>query len=199
MEAGEAQSDDREPVEPDFGEPDRPLRRGLFGYRRADVDEALGSREAELAELRQDIAALWLAFAQHDRMIREALSLPEQGLTPAPPPSPEPAPSRSPAPSPAPAASPSPPATPPQGEPAAAPPLPGEAPEAEPSPSVAHQLSELDDVLAAIEMATQTLEQTYAEEIGAGSEAAAAEQSSAAEAADEGSDEAVAFGEEERA
>ena len=37
-------------------------------------------------------------------------------------------------------------------------------------PSVGRQLADLDDVLAAIELATQTLEQTYVEEIAAPSE-----------------------------
>lgn len=46
------------------------MRRAPFGYRRGDVDAALAARDAELAELRQDIAALWLAFAQHDRLLR---------------------------------------------------------------------------------------------------------------------------------
>jgi hypothetical protein len=46
------------------------MRRALFGYRPADVDAALAARDAELAELRQDVAALWLAFAQHDRLLR---------------------------------------------------------------------------------------------------------------------------------
>ena len=40
--------------------------------------------------------------------------------------------------------------------------------------SIGNQLSELDEVLAAIEMATQTLERTYAEEAGAADPATAA-------------------------
>ncbi|MFN8152053.1 MAG: hypothetical protein U0R24_13130 [Solirubrobacterales bacterium] len=136
----------------DPGESAVQMRRSLLGYNRADVERALGerdeavgaleheldSREAELAELRQDVAALWLAFAQHDRMLRAL-----QGTAPAGevPPTPDPA-----------AAG------------AAEPELPSEPSEAEP-PSVGNQLAELDEVLAAIEMATQTLERTYADEI----------------------------------
>lgn len=54
------------------------LRRSPFGYRRSDVDEALGARDAELAVLRQDIAALWLAFAEHDRILRQPGSEPAE-------------------------------------------------------------------------------------------------------------------------
>lgn len=125
---------------PEPGRPERPrLRRSAFGYRRADVDEALDARDGELAELRQDVAALWLAFAQHDRVLRSLSA----DAAPAPPP---------------------PPAPPPEAEP-------GPPPEevAAEATSIGDQLSELDEVLAAIEMATQTLERTYAEEIrGAG-------------------------------
>jgi len=110
------------------------LRRRPLGYKRADVDEALGARDAELAELRQDIAALWLAFAQHDRILR---SLTGESSSP----SAEPAPTEGDAPSAGPAR------------------LRSEA------ASIGDQLSELGDVLAAIEMATQTLERTYSEEI----------------------------------
>ncbi len=93
-----------------------------FGYRRADVDEVLARRDGEIAELRQDIAALWLAFARHDRML-EALT----GQEALPPPSPHP-------------------------------------PRDLERPAIEDQLSELDEVLAAIEAATRTLERTYAEE-----------------------------------
>jgi hypothetical protein len=123
-----------------------PLRRGLLGYKRNDVHQALDARDAELTELRQDVAALWLAFGQHDRMIRTAL---EQGAAsrPAAPPRPP----QSPAPA---STSPAPPANLPESE-------------AEPIPtaSITRQLSELDDVLAAIETATQSLERNYAHEI----------------------------------
>jgi hypothetical protein len=110
--------------------PERPkLRRRPLGYKRADVDEAFEVRDSELAEMRQDIAALWLAFAQHDRMIR-ALG----GVSP-------------------------PPLTqPPQDAPPSRSPVEAEA------ASIGSQLSELDEVLAAIEMATQTLERTYSDE-----------------------------------
>jgi hypothetical protein len=136
--------------EPPPAEEEPKLRRGPFGYRKADVirllerrQSDLGSREAELAELRQDIAALWLAFAQHDRMLRRALGEEEQ---PAPP-----------------TAEPSPPAAetgdpPPTAERVAVPPPP--APVGDDA-AIGRQLSDLDDVLAAIELATQTLERTY--------------------------------------
>ena len=138
--------------EPGTPEPAR-LRRRPFGYRRADVDEALQTRDSQLAELRQDIAALWLAFAQHDRMIRDLTGAPDPVTEPSPAPA-------------VPAAS------------AAAPLEPSD-----PAESVGRQLSDLDEVLAAIEMATQTLERTYSDEVAeapqpAGTEAAASEDAS---------------------
>ena len=134
-EAGEEREAGTEP-----GRLERPrLRRSPLGYRRADVDAALETRDSELAELRQDVAALWLAFAQHDRMLRALGGGPAQ---------PEPAP-RAPEPEPAPG--------------------PEQAVIAAEAASIGEQLSELDEVLAAIETATQTLERTYADEIrGAG-------------------------------
>ncbi len=131
-----------EPAAADPGRPARPkLRRRPLGYRRGDVDEAFAARDAELAELRQDIAALWLAFAQHDRMIRTLGGE-------APPPATE---------QPAPATAPERSAAPDSAERSTT--------EAE-AESIGNQLSELDEVLAAIEMATKTLEHTYADEIG---------------------------------
>lgn len=113
------------------------LRRSVFGYRRADVDRVLEDRDALLAELRQDVAALWLAFAQHDRMIREGL----RGQD----------------------------AVAPRGEEVEASPTAELSPDAlaaaEDSASIGRQLADLDEVLAAIEIATGTLERTYAEEI----------------------------------
>jgi hypothetical protein len=106
-----------------------PLRRGPLGYRRADVDAALAARDEELAELRRDIAALWLAFTEHDRLLREL------GDAQAPP-------------------------APPSGDPDPPP-----VAVADEAPSIGTQLEELGDVLAAIEMATQALESTYADEI----------------------------------
>lgn len=114
------------------------LRRGLFGYRRSDVEGALSTRADELAELRQDVAALWLAFAQHDRMIRESIEPPLPAAPPAAP-----------------------------LEPDRTPPPPPPPPTAGAQPSVGSELSDLDDVLSAIEKATNTLERTYAEEIAA--------------------------------
>jgi hypothetical protein len=132
------------------------LRRRPFGYRKGDVREALdrqsaelGAREAELAELRQDIAALWLAFAQHDRMIRRALGEPDAAAEQA-------------------AAA---PASGGEGgsatertAAAGAPAGSAAAATAEDDVAIGRQLSDLDDVLAAIELATQTLERTYVEE-----------------------------------
>ncbi len=120
----------------DLGRPERPkLRRRPLGYKRADVDEAFRARDSELEELKQDIAALWLAFAQHDRMIRSV-----GGETP-PPVTARPKPVE-------------------PAEPAAVP-----SPIDAKAESIGNQLSELDEVLAAIEMATQTLEKTYSDEI----------------------------------
>jgi hypothetical protein len=119
----------------------------LLGYRREDVHQALDARDAEVTELRQDVAALWLAFGQHDRMIRTAL---EQGAASRP------------------AAPPRPPAQPATQTPATrVPPADPTEEEAEPIPTatITRQLSELDDVLAAIETATQSLERSYADEI----------------------------------
>ena len=114
-----------------------PLRRGLFGYRTDDVDQAFEARDTELAELRQDVAALWLAFSQHDRLIRAALATPDSSAPTAPHESPSP------------------------------PPAPVQPAAADGAAPVDRQLDELDQVLAAIESATQTLERTYADETGA--------------------------------
>ena len=145
------------------------LRRRPFGYSKRDVREALdrqsaalGAREAELAELRQDIAALWLAFAQHDRMIRRAL-----GDEPAPAEA-DPAGSVSGSTEPAPTAA--------ASAGAAAHAAAAKAAAADEDAAIGRQLSDLDDVLAAIELATQTLERTYAGEgtpSGSGAPAAA--------------------------
>jgi hypothetical protein len=114
------------------------LRRRPFGYSKRDVREALDrqsaaleARDGELAELRQDIAALWLAFAQHDRMIRRVLGHDGEAAT-------GPAPAR----------------VSPAGDEAA----------------IGRQVSDLDDVLAAIELATQKLERSYVAEAGRPSE-----------------------------
>lgn len=165
-----SERDETTPEEAEAG--DVRLRRRLLGYKRTDVESALrardeslddledelDTRDAELSQLRQDIAALWLAFAQHDRTIEDlraavialADSQPAAAAT-----SPRPIP---------------------RGtavdeerqtvdeileEEEHQPPAPVEGAE----PSVGRQLADLDEVLAAIEMATQTLEQTYAEEI----------------------------------
>jgi len=131
------------------------LRRGLFGYRRDDVDLALEARDSELREMRQDVAALWLAFAQHDRLIRSVVEGRASSLAPPPAVAAEPPPSQvTPEPAPAPTASAAP--APPAADPTAA----------EATAPISRQLEELDQVLAAIESATQTLERTYGEEAG---------------------------------
>lgn len=159
----EAQTEDERDAAGNAAEPGRPeparLRRRPFGYRRADVDRALDTRDSDIAELRQDIAALWMAFAQHDRIIRAAPSA-EPGA-PGPPDPPDPAPD--------PAALQ--PPEPTHAAPAAAG-VPESSPDASAVPedveSIDRQLSDLDEVLAAIEKATQTLERTYADEVAAG-------------------------------
>lgn len=130
------------------GAPEPPrLRKRPFGYKRADVDEALETRDSQVAELRQDIAALWLAFAQHDRMIRDLGGAPRAaGTSPEPPLEHEGAAL--------------------QGASETADDTPAESASAvEGAEAIGQQLSDLDEVLAAIEMATQTLERSYAEEI----------------------------------
>lgn len=129
------------------------MRRRPLGYRQADVDMALAARDAELAELRRDVAALWLAFAQHDRMIRAVIAPPERGDGPD------------------------------RGGEAAAGAL--DLPEGG-AGDTGTQLSDLDQVLAAIETATRTLERTYSEEVGEGpvdSGAAEADSQAGAESA----------------
>lgn len=138
----------REPAEggpPGTGEPGAPepprLRKRPFGYKRADVDAVLETRDSQVAELRQDIAALWLAFAQHDRMLRDLAGELEGD---APPPEPQPEPHAA------------------AFEDVAE----GTDDDAvEGAESIGQQLSDLDEVLAAIEMATQTLERSYVEGI----------------------------------
>ena len=61
------------------------LRRAFLGYRKDDVDQAFEARDTELAEMRQDVAALWLAFAQHDRLIRSILEASGSSPLPRPP------------------------------------------------------------------------------------------------------------------
>jgi hypothetical protein len=109
------------------------------------VDDALAARDGELAELRQDVAALWLAFAQHDRILR---SNDDGSVPPAPLSAQEPGATAF--------------AT--SGLPA------GGAPPAAEAASIGTQLTELEEVLAAIESATQSLERTYAEELAPGGE-----------------------------
>ena len=120
------------------------LRRRLFGIRAADVRTEIGARDAEIAELRRDVAALWLAFGQHERTIRQMLETLQQAGGVA--------------------------VDPPGGRAdraASAPRDPGATEAGPESPSIGEQLSGLDQVLAAIEQATRTLERGYAEEIEA--------------------------------
>jgi hypothetical protein len=142
--AGEEREPGRErgedPAAATAGERSHPrLRRAPFGYRRADVDAALAARDAELAELRQDVAALWLAFAQHDRLLRDAPGAAEAAA-----------------------------AAQPQSGTATGGTVPEADPEqaAARAAAIGAQLSELDHVLSAIEEATRTLERTYASETG---------------------------------
>ena len=79
MSTEEPQPDPDDPEEPsrpadgDAGEEPK-LRRGLLGYRARDVDAELETRRVEAEELRRDIAALWLAFGQHERTIRHLIA-----------------------------------------------------------------------------------------------------------------------------
>lgn len=54
--------------------PEPRLRRGLFGYRRADVRAELEAQAIEVDEMRDELAALWLAFNQHERTIRDLIT-----------------------------------------------------------------------------------------------------------------------------
>ncbi len=65
----DAATDAAQPPKPPAAAPAR-LRRGLFGYRRKDVDAAILVREGELAELRREIDMLWLGFSEHERTLR---------------------------------------------------------------------------------------------------------------------------------
>lgn len=179
------------------------LRRGLLGYRAKDVHAELEARREEMEELRRDVAALWLAFGQHERTIRHLIAAmealerdapsptsapprPDAAAFPSAPPSGPPAPSAEPvqetdpgqATTPTPAPPPDRAAIPTSPPPASAPsPTPAEA-EAEdavriPADVISAQLSDLDDVLAAIEQATRSLERTYSDEIAPDTEAGA--------------------------
>ena len=93
--------------------------------------------DRSVAELRDEVAALWVAFAEHDRAI-DAERSERRASVPASPPAP-----------------PSPPDATRRVVPAG---------RTEP-PSVEQQLADLDDVLSAIETATRTLEQNYSGEL----------------------------------
>lgn len=105
---------------------DRPRLRGaLLGYRRADVERELDASRRTSAELRREIAALWLAFARQERAIGELAGSLERSVQ---------APARSPG---------------PQGEGTG-------------SGTIDGRLSDLDEVLAAIEAATASLGRSIA-------------------------------------
>jgi hypothetical protein len=132
---------------PDQGDETRVrLRRRLFGYRPADVEAELSSRGRALVELRRDVAALWLAFAQHERTIRRVLdSLEHLSGVRIEPPGGRGDRER---------------ATPPESvEP------PPQGPGSAGADEIATQLSDLDQVLEAIERATASLERSYAQEL----------------------------------
>jgi hypothetical protein len=176
--SGEDQTFDEEIEAPDFesggdgaglGARSRPrphrrvrLRRSPLGTRTVDVRDQfdairdeLDDRQDDIDELRNDVAALWLAFGQHERAIRELIAAVEalggaQVSWPGQsehgsqmPIQPEALPGMPP---------------PPQLDP------PGSALDRE---TIAAQLAGLDDVLAAIDQATRSLETVYAEEIPA--------------------------------
>lgn len=169
------------------GDGERPrLRRRLLGASRGDVVAELAERDSELAELRRDVAALWLAFGQHERTLHQILVALErisgveidapggrsaERREPDPPTAAgagedgaeeadayERAPRRQ---------------TAPEAEPSAPSAESGERPPRPAVGSISEQLSDLDDVLAAIEQATSSLERTYssrlAETAGGGS------------------------------
>lgn len=150
---------------PDEGEAaeGRRLRRRLFGYRAGDVEAAISSRDETLAVLRRDVAALWLAFGQHERAIRQMLDAIEAlGGSSVDPPG-GPADSEGPATAAGGKGSPGAGANEADSGPGPGPERPAAAPDA-----IGAQLAGLDDVLAAIEHATHSLEQAYAEEISGG-------------------------------
>jgi hypothetical protein len=132
---------------PDRGEETRVrLRRRLFGYRPADVEAELSSRGRELGELRRDVAALWLAFAQHERTIHRVLDSLEHlsGVRIDPPGGRAERGQAA-----------------PSGPSDSSQPVGGEEPV---SGEIAGRLSDLDQVLEAIERATASLERSYAGE-----------------------------------
>lgn len=156
--------------DPAFGEFE--LRRGLLGYRKGDVDEALATAAAEIGSLRRDVSALWIAFAQHERSLKAMIGILADltgstlvgpggepiGFTPLGNPESEPD-------------------EPPRTEQASTETPAEEVPgpdlsfdpraEAPPKDEIVQQLADLDQVLAAIQRATVTLEEGYKDEIGA--------------------------------
>lgn len=173
MRASERDEDEPTPPDDEFELPlpdqesggGRRLRRRLFGLRAREVEAEISERNSDVAELRRDVAALWLAFGQHERTIRQLLeaieriadtSIDPPGAAPATPAAAEAPPSRQ--------SSPHDPSQTGGSEPA-----PGAAvPDLEPlASSIGDQLSDLDEVLGAIERATRSLERSYAEEIAA--------------------------------
>lgn len=99
--------------------------------------DAAPTAPSEIEELRSDIAALWLAFGQHERILRDLVARLGAALGAAG-------------------------AVAGGGREQA-----GAAQEPSGPPPISRQLSDLDDVLAAIERATEVLERTHADELGA--------------------------------
>jgi hypothetical protein len=120
------------------------LRRRLLGRDRRRTDrrasEPATASGSEIAEMRRDIAALWIAFNQHERSLRDLAGRLEASLGAlAPPPASE-------------------------GATAGGGELPGPPPTVS-GDEISDQLADLDEVLAAIERATQVLEHTHADEL----------------------------------
>lgn len=134
------------------------LRRSPLGVRAVDVRDQLEGIRTELEdchddidELRNDVAALWVAFGQHERAIRDLIAAVEAlgGARVAWPG--EPGPGRQ---------------LPLQTESLPGVPAPGSPPLEQPvrnldREAIAAQLAGLDDVLAAIDQATRSLESVY--------------------------------------
>ena len=57
----------------DATDPDGKLSKGLFGYKRGDVERMIVEHEEQLRGMRKEIDTLWIAFAEHDRAVRESL------------------------------------------------------------------------------------------------------------------------------
>lgn len=135
------------------------LRRSPLGVRVVDIRDQLEAVRAEIEaqrdevdELRSDVAALWLAFGQHERTIRDLIAAVEAlGGARVPWPGEQTAGTQLPF----------------ETEPlpgVSTPPLAFDPPGSRlGSEAIATQLAGLDDVLAAIDQATRSLERVYAD------------------------------------